>query len=74
MKKFARYINIFFVVVPMTISISIASLILNSSYEKKDCLFTFIKSWLLILPIAYILALIIIPLANRLTSSIFRNN
>ncbi|MDW8848977.1 DUF2798 domain-containing protein [Flavobacterium sp. MMLR14_040] len=72
MKLFAKYVNTLFVVTAMTLIMAVCVLILNNGYEKEGWIFTFFKSWLIMLPIAYVSALIIIPLANKLTLYIFR--
>lgn len=70
---FAKYVNTLFVVIAMTLVMAICTLILNNGYEKEAWIITFFKSWFIMLPIAYIFALIIIPLANKLTHYIFRD-
>lgn len=72
MKKLAKYINILFVVILMTLIMAICALILNRGYDKDAWIITFFKSWLIMLPIAYVFALIIIPSANKATHYIFR--
>jgi hypothetical protein len=72
MKLFVKYVNTLFVVTAMTLIMAVCALILNNGYEKEGWIFTFFKSWLIMLPIAYVSALIIIPLANKLTLYIFR--
>ncbi|WP_219226260.1 DUF2798 domain-containing protein [Pedobacter antarcticus] len=67
-----KYINTFFVVVPMTLIMAVGSSILNKSYLKESWIIPLLKSWLILLPFAYIFALLIIPLAKRLTSWIFK--
>lgn len=74
MKVFAKYINTLFVVIPMTLLMAIFSLILNNGYDKEAWINTFFKSWAIMLPVAYVFALIIIPLANKLTRYILEDN
>lgn len=63
-----KYLHTFFVVTPMTFFIGVCGVIINESYQEKAWVHTFLISWLTVLPIAYVFALIIIPLANKLTS------
>jgi Na+-driven multidrug efflux pump len=72
MKIFAKYINTLFVVIAMTLFMGTSTIILNNGYEKEGWIDEFFKSWLVMLPIAYIFALIIIPVANKLTRYIYR--
>lgn len=72
MKIFAKYINTLFVVIAMTLFMGTSTIILNNGYEKEGWIDEFFKSWFVMLPIAYIFALIIIPVANKLTRYIYR--
>jgi len=57
----------------MTFFIGICGIIINESYNEKEWIHTFLISWLTVLPIAYVFALIIIPLANKLTNYTINN-
>lgn len=72
MKIFAKYTNTLFVVIAMTLVLGLSTIILNKGYDKYGWVSEFFKSWLIMLPIAYVFALIIIPLSNKLTSKIFK--
>jgi hypothetical protein len=68
-----KYVNTFFVVTPMTFVVAICGLISNESYHDKGWIPTLLISWLTVLPVAYLFALIIIPLANKLTKLTVNN-
>lgn len=69
-RKYFKYINTLFVVIPMTLIMAFVGLMRNyCNYGfGEDWLFKFLKAWSVVLPVAYVSAFIIIPnlLANIL--------
>lgn len=66
-----RYLMTFFVVTPMTFLLAVCNCLLSSSFYQNDWVKILITSWLTVLPIAYLFALAIIPLAKKITDRIF---
>lgn len=64
-KKFFKYINTLFVVLPMTLIMAFVGLIRNYGFGD-DWFFKFLKAWSVMLPVAYLAAFIIIPKARKL--------
>ena len=64
-KKFFKYINTLFVVLPMTLIMAFVGLIRNYGFGE-DWFFKFLKAWSVMLPVAYLAAFIIIPRARKL--------
>ncbi|MTG98871.1 MULTISPECIES: DUF2798 domain-containing protein [Myroides] len=68
-KKFYKYINTLFVVVPMTLIMAFVGLIRNYGFGENWVLL-FLKSWSTMIPVAYLAAFVIIPKARTITESI----
>jgi hypothetical protein len=64
-KKYFKYINTLFVVIPMTLIMAFVGLMRNYGFGE-DWFFKFLKAWSVMLPVAYIAAFIIIPIARKL--------
>ncbi|HJR99607.1 MAG TPA: DUF2798 domain-containing protein [Flavobacterium sp.] len=64
-KKYFKYINTLFVVLPMTLIMAFVGLIRNYGFDE-DWFFKFLKAWSVMLPVAYLAAFIIIPKARKL--------
>jgi|GEM_PF-534730 len=64
-KKYFKFINTLFVVIPMTLIMAFVGLIRNYGFGE-DWFFKFLKAWSVMLPVAYISAFIIIPNARKL--------
>lgn len=64
-KKFFKYINTLFVVLPMTLIMAFVGLIRNYGFGE-DWFFKFLNAWSVMLPVAYLAAFIIIPRARKL--------
>lgn len=64
-KKFFKYINTLFVVLPMTLIMAFVGLIRNYGFGE-DWFLKFLKAWSVMLPVAYLAAFIIIPKARKL--------
>lgn len=65
MSKYFKYINTLFVVTPMTFFMALIAMVTNSEQLSADSMLIFFKSWLAMLPIAYALAFVILPLARK---------
>ena len=70
--NYFKYINTFFVVAPMTLLMTVIAMILNNGYIHEDWVKQFFSSWLIMFPIAYVAALIIIPFARKVTNRLFQ--
>lgn len=70
-RKYFKYVNTLFVVLPMTLIMAFVALMRNygmkEGWEEK-----FIHAWIVMFPTAYILAFIIIPIAGRLTEKVMK--
>jgi len=64
-KKYFKYINTLFVVLPMTLIMAFVGLIRNYGFGE-DWFLKFINAWSVMLPVAYIAAFLIIPRARKL--------
>ena len=64
-KKYFKYINTLFVVMPMTLIMAFVGLIRNYGFGE-DWFFKFLNAWSIMLPVAYLSAFIIIPKARKL--------
>ncbi|MDR2223609.1 MAG: DUF2798 domain-containing protein [Flavobacteriaceae bacterium] len=71
-KKFYKYVNTVFVVVPMTLIMAFVGLIRNYGFGE-DWFFKFLKAWSVMLPVAYLAAFIIIPQARKFTERLIKN-
>jgi len=68
-KKYFKYINTLFVVVPMTLIMAFVGVLRNYGFGE-DWFFKFIKAWSVMLPVSYISAFIIIPRARKLAEKV----
>lgn len=68
-KRYTRYINTFFVVFPMTLIMAFVALMRNYGF-KEGWLAKFFKAWVVMLPVAYVAAFVIIPFAKRITDKL----
>lgn len=68
-KKYFKYINTFFVVVPMTLIMAFVGLIRNYGFGEA-WVSKFLKAWSVMLPVAYVAAFLIIPKARSLTERV----
>lgn len=64
-KKYFKYINTLFVVVPMTLIMAFVGLMRNYGFGE-DWFLKFLKAWSVMLPVAYLAAFVIIPNARKL--------
>lgn len=71
-RKYYRYLNTLFVVLPMTLIMAIVALMRNYGFAEGWFMKLF-QSWIVMFPVAYGAAFIIIPLARKLTDRITRN-
>lgn len=68
-KKYFKYINTLFVVVPMTLIMAFVGLIRNYGFGE-DWFLKFLKAWSIMLPVAYAAAFLIIPNAVKLATKL----
>lgn len=68
-KKYFKYINTLFVVFPMTLIMAFVGLMRNYGFGE-GWFYKFLNAWSVMLPVAYIAAFIIIPIARRLTEKV----
>jgi amino acid transporter len=68
-KKYFKYINTLFVVIPMTLIMAFVGLMRNYGFGE-DWFWKFLKAWSVMLPVAYLAAFIIIPNARKLSEKI----
>jgi hypothetical protein len=64
-----RIISVFFVVLPTTLVMSVLST-LNDEASCENWIGGVVKSWLFSLPIVYSCVLLLLPIANKITSKI----
>lgn len=68
-KKYFKYINTLFVVVPMTLIMAFVGLMRNYGFGE-DWVSKFFKAWIVMAPVAYVAAFIIIPQARKLAEKV----
>jgi nitrogen fixation-related uncharacterized protein len=68
-KKYFKYINTLFVVLPMTVIMAFVGLIRNYGFGE-DWGLKFFRAWVIMAPIAYVAAFIIIPNARKLAEKV----
>ncbi|HEY5745510.1 MAG TPA: DUF2798 domain-containing protein [Chryseolinea sp.] len=68
-KKYFKYVNTLFVVIPMTLIMAFVGLMRNYGLGE-DWFFKFLKAWSVMVPVAYVSAFIIIPNARKLAEKI----
>lgn len=68
-KKYFKYVNTLFVVVPMTLIMAFVGLIRNYGFGE-DWFFKFLNAWSVMLPVAYLAAFLIIPRARKLAEKV----
>jgi hypothetical protein len=68
-RKYFKYINTLFVVLPMTLIMAFVGLMRNYGFGE-DWELKFLKAWSVMFPVAYVAAFIIIPNARRLAEKV----
>ncbi|WP_128548137.1 DUF2798 domain-containing protein [Larkinella soli] len=68
-RKFFKYVNTLFVVVPMTLIMAFVGTLRNHGFNP-GWFIKFINAWVVMLPVAYFAAFIIIPAARRLAEKV----
>ena len=68
-KKYFKFINTLFVVIPMTLIMAFVGLIRNYGFGQ-DWFQKFLSAWIVMLPVAYLAAFLIIPNARKLAEKI----
>lgn len=64
--KFRKYIHTAFIIVPMTLLMTLTGVIWNYGFHD-GWIIQLMKTWMIMFPVAYCAALIIFPVANKLT-------
>lgn len=72
-KKYFKYINTLFVVVPMTLIMAFVGLIRNYGFNE-GWFIKFLNAWSIMLPISYMAAFIIIPRARKMAEKVVKQN
>ncbi|MBO9639911.1 DUF2798 domain-containing protein [Siphonobacter aquaeclarae] len=65
-RKYYKFVNTLFVVVPMTLVMAFVALLRNHGLTP-GWVSLFFKAWSVMLPVAYLAAFLIIPRAKKLT-------
>lgn len=68
-KRYLKYINTFFVVVPMTLLMALVGTGRTYGFGE-GWFFAMFRSWIVMMPVAYVAAFFIIPAARRLSDRI----
>jgi hypothetical protein len=68
-KKYFKYINTLFVVIPMTLIMAFVGLMRNYGFGE-DWFLKFLKAWSVMLPVAYVAAFLIIPNAKKISEKL----
>lgn len=68
-KKYFKYINTFFVVLPMTLVMAFVGTLRNNGFTD-GLFFKFLNAWSVMLPVAYTVAFLIIPKARKLAEKV----
>jgi len=72
-KKYFKYINTLFVVVPMTLIMAFVGLIRNYGLNE-GWFIKFLNAWSIMLPVSYMAAFIIIPRARKMAEKVIKQN
>jgi hypothetical protein len=68
-KKYLKFINTLFIVFPMTLLMAVVG-ILRSYGFNEGWLTKMFNAWIIMMPVAYVAAFFIIPLAKKLTEKV----
>jgi Protein of unknown function (DUF2798) len=68
-KRYIKYINTLFVVLPMTLLMAFVGIVRNYGFGD-GWLYKMFQSWIIMMPVAYLAAFMIIPLARRLAERV----
>ncbi|MDO1445537.1 DUF2798 domain-containing protein [Rhodocytophaga aerolata] len=68
-RKYFKYINTLFVVVPMTLIMAFVGVLRNYGFEE-GWFDKFVNAWAVMMPVAYVAAFIIIPKARKLAEKV----
>lgn len=71
-KRYFKYLNTLFVVLPMTLIMAFVGLIRNYGFGD-DWFVKFLNAWSIMLPVAYVAAFVIIPRARKLAEKATAN-
>lgn len=64
-----KYINTLFVVIPMTLIMAFVGIMRNYGFGE-DWVLKFFRAWVVMVPVAYVAAFIIIPNARKLAEKV----
>jgi hypothetical protein len=67
--KFRKYVHTAFIIIPMTLLMAFTGVIRNYGFDEGWAM-QYLKTWMVMFPVAYTAALIIFPFANRLARSV----
>jgi Protein of unknown function (DUF2798). len=71
-RKYFRLVNTFFVVVPMTLIMAFVGMARNYGF-KEGWLIYMLRTWMVMAPVAYVAAFLIIPQAVKLTNKLVKD-
>ena len=72
-KVYFKYLNTLLVVIPMTLIMAFVGLMRNYGFGE-DWFIKFLKAWSVMLPVSYLSAFMIIPIALKLAEKIASKN
>ncbi|NTE05515.1 DUF2798 domain-containing protein [Agrobacterium tumefaciens] len=72
-KVYFKYLNTLLVVIPMTLIMAFVGLMRNYGFGE-DWFIKFLKAWSVMLPVSYLSAFTIIPIARKLAEKIASKN
>ncbi|WP_029282122.1 DUF2798 domain-containing protein [Pedobacter sp. R20-19] len=72
-KVYFKYLNTLLVVIPMTLIMAFVGLMRNYGFGE-DWFIKFLKAWSVMLPVSYLSAFMIIPIARKLAEKIASKN
>ncbi|RAJ00420.1 uncharacterized protein DUF2798 [Chitinophaga skermanii] len=68
-QKHFKYINTLFIVLPMTLIMAFVGIVRNHGFEE-GFFEKFMAAWVVMLPVAYLAAFIIVPRARKLAEKV----
>jgi hypothetical protein len=72
-KKYFNYVNTFLVVCPMTLVMAFIGILRNYGLGEHWFI-KFFNAWIIMFPIAYVFALLIIPRAKKFTDNLINHD
>jgi len=71
-KRYFRYINTLFIVLPMTLIMAFVGILRNYGFGD-GWYFKMLQTWSVMFPIAYLCAFLLIPQARKLTERVIKD-